>query len=74
MKIEKTFWFSTELAGCLGAVLGTDEVTGEHKGYIGIGFGGDEEKDRQIIAERGQRLSPPVMKEISDYLNSTKKK
>lgn len=68
MKIKGAYWFSG-MNFHIGIVVGEDEFTGAHKGYIGTVSGLDEEADTQHIVERGSPVSPAVMDEIGRYLS-----
>jgi hypothetical protein len=63
MKIIATHWF-TEMGGCLGIVVGEDEITGERKAYIGSGDGFSENADAQKILQRGGKFYPAVAARI----------
>lgn len=67
MKILKATWFTTANGELVGIVMGTDDVTGERKAYVGIGDGANEATDMQRIAETGGKLTPSVAQEVSDY-------
>jgi hypothetical protein len=87
VKIEKAFWITVPIVGvipalppaaiisdgCIGMVLGEDELTKERKGYIGLGRGVDEEADKTFIAQHGQRINPGTLREVLAYLEPEKK-
>ena len=58
MKIETTIWFTQMVEpSTIGIVIGTDEVTGEKKAYIGTGKGFDEDQDAKHISVTGARVT-----------------
>lgn len=64
MKIINAIWFSALDGKCIGIVYGKDEITGEEKSYIGIGFGVDEEEDKKYIAENGAKFPIEAAKKL----------
>ena len=71
MKIEKAVWFSgTNFFGCVGIVMGADELTGKKKAYMGIIGGLDNKQDEKTIAETGSPVNVAVLQEVIDYLKS----
>lgn len=71
MKIKEAYWFSA-MPGTIGVVVGEDDVTGKHKGYIGIVSGYDEDFDKKKVAELGSPVDPKTLREIADYLSESK--
>ena len=63
MKIIDTLWFSGSY-GCIGIVVGEDEITGKRKAYIGPSSGGDAKGDTDYIAANGS----PFTKAQADLL------
>lgn len=66
MKILNTIWFSG--LKCVGIVLCVDEITREHKAYIGVGEGISEEADIRHIAEHGSPVHLPSAKRLIEHL------
>ena len=62
MKIIDSLWFTSLgiLGGCIGIVLGEDEVTGEKKAYIGTAVGDNQERDERHIAMNGAKFTPEI--------------
>lgn len=70
MKNVQSFWFnSMGLIGCVGIVLGEDEVTGQRKAYIGVGLGINELFDERIVAESGAKFPAEMAERIAIWLN-----
>ena len=67
MKVIETLWF-TATDGCIGVVLGKDEVTGESKAYIGLGAGFDEAADTRHIVEWGAKITVENTEGIMKHL------
>jgi hypothetical protein len=68
MKVKGAYWFSG-MNFHIGIVVGEDEFTKEHKGYISTVPGLNEAEDMQHIADLGSPVSPAVMAEIGRYLS-----
>jgi hypothetical protein len=67
MKIEKAIWFTTCDGNTLGIVMGTDEVTGERKAYIGVGEGIDETTDTLDIMRYGAKFTPDHIRALLNH-------
>ena len=74
MKNLQSIWF-TEIGGInpIGIVIGEDTITEKRKAYIGTGLGHNEEEDTKIIAERGAKVSPRILKFILKRLEENNK-
>lgn len=72
MKNTHDYWFSG-LVPLVGIVVGEDEITGEGKAYIGVAAGLDQVADAKHIAQRGAKLTLPVLDEIRGHLAPKKK-
>jgi hypothetical protein len=69
MKIEQTLWFN-EMSSTrpIGIVIGSDEVTGEKKAFIGTGDGISASGDAKHITEWGTKLKKHMIKEIYNQM------
>lgn len=56
-KVVASKWFTNQ-QGCIGIVAVEDPVMDTWKAYIGIGAGGNEKLDEQLIAAYGTGLYP----------------
>lgn len=71
MKVTDTYWFTPAVGGPVGIIVGVDEVTGEHKAYIGsLAASTTEKVDAQQIAEYGSKLDLWVLQEIASKLKA----
>ena len=67
MNIVETIWF-TGMYGHAGIVLATDELTGEHKAYLGVHFGRDEDDDNRLIVNGGTKITAEAMERVLRHL------
>lgn len=72
MKVIKTRWF-TNNRGCIGIVVGEDNVTGDRKAYIGIGHGADEKVDTEAILAWGNKFDLKTAQWLVTYLTKKEK-
>lgn len=56
MKVIETLWF-TNRDGCIGIVVGEEDITGDRKAYIGPASGTDEKADTEQILAWGNKFS-----------------
>lgn len=71
MKILDSIWFTPfGSTGCIGIVIGEDEVTNEIKTYIGNSGGVDMEFDIRQIARNGAKLH---IDNVIDFLTRHRK-
>lgn len=73
MKVIETIWF-TNNDGCIGIVIGEDDVTGDRKAYIGPASGADEKGDTGKILAWGNKLSIDTAERILHFLKKEDKK
>jgi len=70
MKIICSIWFTGfGIFGCIGIVLGEDEITGQRKAYIGNGLNLGELLDEQRIVATGSKLPVDMVERIAAWLN-----
>ena len=70
MKIIDSIWFTgIGMLGCVGIVLGEDEVTGKRKAYVGNAPGTDQDSDEQRIVATGGKLTSEMAEKISKFMN-----
>lgn len=67
MKIVETIWATTN-DSCIGIVLAEDDFTKEHKAYIGIGSGFNEEVDTKHISRVGSPFPLASAERIYKFL------
>ena len=67
MKVLDKLWF-TYSQGCIGIVVGEDDVTGDRIAYIGIGDGADEKVDTEAILAWGNKFSLDTAQWLVSYL------
>ena len=67
MKVLETLWF-TNTQGCIGIVVGEEDVTGDKKAYIGIGNGASEKEDTEAILAWGTKFSLDTAQRLVSYL------
>ena len=70
MKVIETIWF-TDVNGCIGIVIGEEDVTGDRKAYIGSASGTDEKADTEQILAWGNKFSLDVTERIHRYLTKS---
>lgn len=56
MKVIETLWFTNQ-DGCIGIVVGEEDITGDRKAYIGPASGTEEKADTQQILAWGNKFS-----------------
>lgn len=67
MKIIDKLWFTSTL-GTMGIIVGEDEVTGERKAYVGIGYGVSEDHDLGMVKSWGTRLHLATLEHLVKLL------
>jgi len=67
MRVTDTIWF-TGIYGSVGIVLGVDDVTGDHKAYIGAGVGDSDESDTETIKDHGNPLNLDTVLRIATHI------
>ncbi len=73
MKVIETLWF-TNKDGCIGIVIGEEDITGDRKAYIGPASGTDEKADNEQILAWGNKFSLDTAKRILYFLKGEDKK
>lgn len=69
MKIIDVKWFTEGFSNrAIGIVLVLDEVTGEHKAYLGTGDGLDEDADAKHISEWGAKVHISQLDDVLDWM------
>jgi hypothetical protein len=71
VKILETIWITTN-NGCIGIVLGEDDFTKEHKAYIGVVGGSNEEADTKYISRLGSPFPAATAERLYKFLGKKK--
>ena len=70
MKIIETLWF-TNKDGCIGIVVGEEDITGDRKAYIGPASGTDVKADTEAILAWGTKFSLDTTERIHYHLTKS---
>jgi hypothetical protein len=69
MKITDSIWFTSfGWIGCIGIVMGEDDVTRKRKAYIGVGLGVNEAFDERLIVQNGAKFPAEIAERIAAWL------
>jgi len=67
MRLIQVYWF-TCMSGCIGVVVGEDEITKAKKAYIGVVSGSDEDADTKTVMELGSPVSLRWLVEMVNHM------
>lgn len=67
MRVLETLWF-TGINGCIGIVVGEEDVTGDRKAYIGVASGANEKADQESILGLGNKFTYDIVQRLDYYL------
>jgi len=71
VKVIDSLWF-TNINGTVGIVTIEEDVTGDHKAYIGVVPGEDEKADAEAIIAWGNKFSLDTAQRIEHFLKKGK--
>ncbi len=73
MKVIETLWF-TNFEGCIGIVVGEEDITGDRKAYIGPASGTDEKANTEQVLAWGNKFSLDTVLRLQHLLTEKQEK